>query len=85
MAKDKRGTWPQALLTFFTPLVLIALLRWLIIEPFVIPSGSMIPTLLVHDHIFVNKLSYGIRYPFSKKYLIRWNLPKVGEIIVFRN
>ncbi len=71
-------------MTFLTPLLLIAILRWLIIEPFVIPSGSMIPTLLVHDHIFVNKLSYGIRYPFSKKYLVRWGNPKVGDIIVFR-
>lgn len=84
MKQDLRGTWKQALITFFTPLLLIAVLRWLVLEPFVIPSGSMIPTLLVHDHIFVNKLAYGIRYPFSSKYMIRWAAPQVGEMIVFR-
>lgn len=65
--------------------VLVALtLRWSLLEAFVIPSGSMLPTLLVHDHIFVNKIIYGIRWPFTKKWITRFANPKRGEIIVFR-
>lgn len=58
--------------------------RWLIIEPYVIPSGSMIPTLLVNDYILVKKYSYGFRWPFSKKWLYGPLSPKRGEIIVFK-
>jgi signal peptidase I len=84
MKKDLRGTWPQALLTFFLPIFLILFLRWLIIEPYVIPSGSMIPTLHIHDHIFVNKLAFGIHIPFGKKWIVNWSSPKRGDIVVFR-
>lgn len=65
--------------------VLAALtIRWLFLEAYVIPSGSMFPTLLKHDHIFVNKLVYGIRAPFSEKWMVTFNEPKRGEIIVFK-
>lgn len=82
--KDLRATWPQALLTLFGPLLLFFAVRWLVIEPYVIPSGSLIPTLLVHDHIMVNKLAYGAHVPFSKKWIVQWAEPKRGDIIVFR-
>ena len=65
--------------------VLILAFRWLFIEPFVIPSGSMIPSLLIRDHIAVNKFTYGIRYPFKNKYLWRRALPKRGDVVVFRS
>lgn len=81
---DLRATWTQALVTLLAPLVVFFTLRWLVAEPFVIPSGSMIPTLLVHDHILVNKLAYGAHFPFSKKWLMRWSSPKRGDIVVFR-
>jgi signal peptidase I len=60
-------------------------LRILIVEPFQIPSGSMIPTLLVGDHLFVSKLSYGIMNPFSREpsYLVRWAKPKPGDVMIF--
>jgi signal peptidase I len=65
--------------------ILIALtIRWVAIESYVIPSGSMLPTLLIHDHIFINKLIYGIRLPFSKIKLIEFSEPKRGDVIVFR-
>jgi len=64
---------------------LILMIRWLFIEPFVIPSGSMIPSLLVRDHIVVSKMAYGIRYPFSKKYLWRKAIPKRGDVVVFKS
>lgn len=65
--------------------IIIALfIRWAFIEAYVIPSGSMLPTLLIHDHIFVNKLTYGVRAPFSEKWLVKFNEPKRGDIVVFK-
>jgi signal peptidase I len=60
-------------------------IRWAFFEAYVIPSGSMLPTLLVHDHIFVNKLAFGLRYPFSEKFIYRTKGPKRGDIVVFKN
>lgn len=59
-------------------------IRWALIEAYVIPSGSMLPSLLVHDHIFVNKAVYGIRLPFSEKWIVRFKKPERGEVIVFK-
>jgi signal peptidase I len=65
------------------------MIRSSIIEAFKIPSGSMIPTLLVGDHIFVNKFAYGLKVPFSDwlsdgpTYIIRRPPPKLGDVIVF--
>jgi signal peptidase I len=84
MKKDLRGTWPQALLTFFAPILLVVGVRWLLVEPFVIPSGSMLPSLLIHDHIFVNKLVFGVQVPFGNDFLIKWGKPQPGQIVVFR-
>lgn len=82
--KDLRATWAQALLTFFIPLFLFFGFRWIVTEPFVIPSGSMIPTLQIHDHILVNKLAYGTHWPFSKSWVFKWAEPRRGEVVVFR-
>ena len=62
----------------------ILLFRWALFEPYVIPSGSMIPSLLVYDHIIVSKMAYGLRVPFSKKWIGKWNSPKRGDVVVFR-
>lgn len=65
--------------------VFVALfIRWAFFEAYVIPSGSMLPSLLIHDHIFVNKLNYGVRVPFSEKWLVKFNEPKRGEVVVFK-
>jgi signal peptidase I len=82
---NKKGTWPRALLELFGAVVFVLAIRWALFEPYAIPSGSMIPTLLIHDHILVNKFAYGLRMPFQKNYLAHWSLPKRGEIIVFRS
>ncbi len=65
--------------------VLIALfLRAFVVEAFKIPSGSMIPTLQVGDHIFVNKFIYGVRVPYTNiKFGSEYRKPKRGEVIVF--
>lgn len=83
--QDLRGTWSQALLSLFFSVALIMSIRWALFEPYVIPSESMLPTLLIHDHILVNKFSYGIRFPFTQDWLIHFAKPKRGEIIVFRS
>ena len=80
----KQGTWPQALLTFFLPLVLVFLFRWFLFEPFVIPSESMVPNLLIHDHIIVKKFSYGFKPPMGDGWLWKFSQPSRGDVVVFR-
>ena len=64
--------------------VLLALfIRTFVVQAFKIPSGSMEPTLLIGDHIFVNKFIYGIKIPFLQKTLIPIKNPSRGDIIVF--
>ncbi|MFO0724938.1 MAG: signal peptidase I [Myxococcota bacterium] len=58
-------------------------LRGFVFEAFKIPSGSMIPTLEVGDQIFVNKLSFGVRVPFTTTWLLRFGQPRRGDVIVF--
>ncbi len=65
--------------------VLVALfIRWGFVEAYVIPSGSMLPSLLIQDHIFVNKFTYGLRVPFSENWLMKFREPERGEIVVFK-
>lgn len=66
-----------------TALLIAFFIRSFVIEAFKIPSGSMIPTLMVGDHIFVNKFVYGLRIPFTKTKIVTFGTPKRGEPIVF--
>ena len=59
-------------------------IRWAVLEPYVIPSGSMIPNLLIHDHVAVEKFAFGVHVPFSEAWLIRWGAPQPGDTVVFR-
>jgi signal peptidase I len=70
--------------SFFPILFAVLLLRSFIAEPFRIPSGSMMPTLLVGDFILVNKFTYGIRLPVINKKIVPLNGPQRGDIVVFR-
>jgi signal peptidase I len=71
-------------LTTIGAAVLIALLiRAFVIEPFRIPSESMLPTLLVGDHLFVNKFLYGARIPFTDLRLPALREPRRGDVVVF--
>lgn len=64
--------------------VLALFIRTFVVQAFKIPSGSMKPTLLVGDHILVNKFIYGVKLPFSDSTLIPIKDPKRGDIVVFR-
>lgn len=65
-------------------LILALFIRSFVIQAFKIPSGSMIPTLLVGDHIVVNKFLFGTKIPFTEKKIIPIRKPKRGDIVVFR-
>jgi signal peptidase I len=65
-------------------ILIVFLLRSFLVEPFKIPSGSMLPTLLVGDFILVNKFTYGIRLPIVNVKLMDVNEPQRGEVMVFR-
>lgn len=65
--------------------ILLALfIRTFVVQAFKIPSGSMLPTLQIGDHLLVNKFIYGIRLPFAGTLLVPIKEPKRGDIIVFR-
>jgi signal peptidase I len=64
--------------------VVALFIRQFVVEAFKIPSGSMIPTLTIGDHLLVNKFVYGPRIPFTDKRLYEGALPKRGEIVVFK-
>lgn len=64
-------------------LLLALFIRTFIVQAFKIPSGSMIPTLQIGDHILVNKLAYGIRIPLWGRYLVEFKKPRLGDVVVF--
>lgn len=69
---------------FFPVILVVFLLRSFVVEPFRIPSGSMLPTLYIGDFILVNKFIYGIRLPIIDDKIIDISEPKRGDVMVFR-
>ena len=69
---------------FLIAAVIALFIRQFVVEAFKIPSGSMIPTLTIGDHLLVNKFIYGPRIPFTDTRIFSWKEPKRGEIIVFK-
>ena len=86
-ARDKllmQPWWLDWTAGLFPVICAVFLMRSFLFEPFKIPSGSMIPTLLVGDLILVNKFHYGIRLPVINKKIIDNNDPQRGDVMVFR-
>lgn len=81
--KSKKGTWRQAFVALLFPLFLFFAFRHVVLEPFMIPSESMRPGLLIHDFILVKKFSYGVKVPLMSEFLF-FNSPKRGDVLVFR-
>ncbi len=76
--------WTEGVGSYAIAILVALTIRWAFMEAYVIPSGSMLPTLLVNDHIFVNKMVYGVRVPFTEKWLYKSGDPQRGEVIVFK-
>ncbi|HEU4856093.1 MAG TPA: signal peptidase I [Rhodanobacteraceae bacterium] len=70
--------------SFFPVILAVLLFRTFLIEPFRIPSGSMMPTLLVGDFVLVNKFAYGLRLPVTNTKILATGEPQRGDIAVFR-
>ena len=70
--------------SFFPVLLIVLVLRSFVFEPFRIPSGSMIPTLLIGDFILVSKFSYGLRLPVVHTKILETGAPERGDVAVFR-
>lgn len=83
MKSKKRLLWEYTE-AIITALILALLIRAYIIQAFKIPSGSMIPTLVIGDHILVNKFLYGTKIPFSETMVLEFTKPEKGDIIVFK-
>lgn len=69
--------------SFFPVILIVFVIRSFIVEPFKIPSGSMMPTLLAGDFILVNKFSYGLRMPILNHTMIPVGKPQRGDVFVF--
>lgn len=78
------GTLVDYSRSFFPVLLFVLIIRSFIFEPFRIPSGSMRPTLLQGDYIFVTKYSYGLRLPVTNTEIIETGEPERGDVVVFR-
>lgn len=82
--EERRGGLREELPTLLLAIAVALLIRTFLFQSFYVPSDSMFPTLLVGDHVFVNKLVYGPRVPFSERRLPGLRLPERGEVAVFR-
>lgn len=80
---EPKTSWRESTKQIVVAVLIALLLRSFIVEAFKIPSGSMIPTLHIGDQIFVNKLIYGPRIPFTEIRIFELAQPKRGEVIVF--
>jgi signal peptidase I len=80
----KQPWWVEYSVSFFPVILIVFLLRSFLVEPFKIPSSSMVPTLLVGDFILVNKFTYGIRLPVLNKKVVELGSPARGDVMVFR-
>ena len=80
-AKSKIREYAEAIIL---ALILALFIRTFVVQAFKIPSPSMVPTLLVGDHILVNKFLFGFRVPFADGKIIAIREPERGDVIVFR-
>jgi len=84
LEEKKKSTFREYTEAIIIAILLALFIRTFVIQAFKIPSGSMLPTLQIGDHLLVNKFIYGIRVPFTGKTLVPIKDPKHGDIIVFR-
>jgi len=80
----KKSFYKEWVEPFLIAAVVALFIRQFVVEAFKIPSGSMIPTLTIGDHLLVNKFVYGPRIPFMDTRIFTWKEPQRGEVIVFK-
>ena len=83
-SEENEPFWAEYARSFFPVVLIVLLLRSFLVEPFRIPSGSMMPTLLIGDFILVNKFAYGVRLPVLNTKVIDVSEPERGDVVVFR-
>jgi signal peptidase I len=83
-SEENEPFWAEYARSFFPVVLIVLMLRSFLVEPFRIPSGSMMPTLLIGDFILVNKFAYGVRLPVLHSKVIEFGLPEQGDVVVFR-
>ncbi len=77
--------WLRELASLATLVLAVLIIRSSIFSIYVIPTGSMLPTIKIDDRVFANKLAYGLMLPFSKEQVISWSAPKRGDIVLFKS
>ncbi|WP_109478081.1 signal peptidase I [Paraburkholderia sp. C35] len=82
--KLRQPWWLEYTASFFPVILVVFVVRSFVVEPFKIPSGSMVPTLLVGDIILVNKFDYGIRLPITNTKVTEGRPLERGDVVVFR-
>jgi len=83
VSQERKPLWREYAEAILWAIILALIIRTFVIQAFKIPSGSMKPTLLVGDHILVNKFIYGVKIPFLRTTLIPITDPKRNDIVVF--
>lgn len=78
-----KSHWRQNFESLFVAVVVALLVRSSVVEAFWVPSGSMLPTIQIGDHLFVNKLAYGMHLPFVGKEVAQWRPLQRDDIVVF--
>ncbi len=84
LVQKKKSFYKEWIEPFLIAAVVALFIRQFVVEAFKIPSGSMIPTLRIGDHLLVNKFVYGPRFPFTDTRIFSGKEPKRGDIIVFK-
>lgn len=82
--KKKKGVLRENIEAIVFALILALIIRAFVVQAYKIPSGSMLDTLFIGDHILVNKFVYGVRMPFTNKTILPVSKPKRGDIVVFK-
>ena len=82
--KLRQPWWLEYTASFFPVILVVFLVRSFVVEPFKIPSGSMVPTLLVGDFILVNKFEYGLRLPIVNTKITQGSPLNRGDVVVLR-
>ena len=82
--KRKKTLFREYTEALFLAILMAVIIRTFIVQAYKIPSGSMIPTLEIGDHILVNKFIFGIKFPFTDSFLITFGRPQRNDVIVFK-